>query len=144
MGWTSPINKINLHAHTCRFTLFHSVQEGSLESKEQRAKEERNLDNMHSHTVLSLKPHKIILEVISLELSGKRCLEERNREDSVEEIRRISSETYAELERQSGEEKEKGGGYKNTSRVYVRFNNKQKSDGRWPFSSQYFTSASLV
>lgn len=89
---------------------------------------------MHSHTVLSLKPHKIILEVISLELSGKRCLEERNREDSVEEIRRISSETYAELERQSGEEKEKGGGggvgYKNTSRVYVRFNNKQKSDGR--------------
>lgn len=85
---------------------------------------------MHSHTVLSLKPHKIILEVISLELSGKRCLEKRNREDSVEEIRRISSETYAELERQSGEEKEKGGGYKNTSRVYVRFNNKQKSDGR--------------
>lgn len=65
---------------------------------------------MHSHTVLSLKPHKIILEVISLELSGKRCLEERNREDSVEEIRRISSETYAELERQSGEEKEKGVG----------------------------------
>lgn len=87
---------------------------------------------MHSHTVLSLKPHKIILAVISLELSGKRCLEERNREDSVEEIRRISSETYPELERQSGEEKEKGGGggYNNTSRVYVRFNNKQKSDGR--------------